>query len=58
MNLNDAVHAAIDLINSSTANEGNKLKATQMVKKATSVIKLMQGMTNFSLSHRGLAVTR
>lgn len=56
MTFNEAVLAAIDRINASTANETNKMKATQMVQKATSVVRLMQGMTNFSLAHQGLGV--
>lgn len=54
MPFNEAVQAAIDRINLSTATEANKMKATQMVTKCGSVNRLLLGMSNFSLSHQGL----
>lgn len=56
MTFNEAVLATFDLINTSSATEANKMKATQMVNKAISVRQLMQGMVNFSLSHQGMKV--
>ena len=54
MTYNEAIQAALDRINLSTATEANKMKATQMVTKCISVNRLLLGMSNFSLSHQGL----
>lgn len=45
-----------EVIYAATATDANKVKATSMVFKATSIRGLIFGMANFSLSHQGLSV--
>ena len=53
--LAEAKEAAYAIIMASTANADNKTKARAMVAKAMSLKSLLLGMSNFSLSHMGLA---
>lgn len=52
--LTEAKAAAHALIVASAAKPENKNKAADMVFKATTLKKLLLGMSNFSLSHQGL----
>ena len=55
-NLTTAKEAAFKKIDDSKATDDNKAKARTMVSRSATVIKLLHGMTNFSLSHQGLKV--
>lgn len=48
--------AAFERIEASEANDANKAKAKAMISRASTMSKLLQGMTNFSLAHQGLKV--
>lgn len=56
--INDIKTAAMAKIDASSANEDNKKKARSMIQLASSKMKLLMGMTNFSLSHQGLKAIR
>lgn len=56
--MNDIKTAAMAKIDASSAHEDNKKKARSMIQLANSKMKLLMGMTNFSLSHQGLKAIR
>lgn len=56
--INDIKTAAMAKIDASSANEDNKKRARSMIQLASSKMKLLMGMTNFSLSHQGLKAIR
>ncbi len=51
-----ALQAAREIVDTSTATDANKQKAHAMINKARTTNALLFGMVNFSLSHQGLGV--